>query len=180
MDIDNTPQKPEEKGEEQLIETAKTEAEELAIRLEQCERERNEYLELSLRMKADMMNIKKDQEKTLQSFSQYAAAGTIEKFLPILDSIALALKHVPKELEENGWVKGVMHIKQQIDAMLSGMNVKEIVAQGAPFDPNVHEAVAQEESEEHDGVVIEEMQKGYMLGDKVLRAAKVKIGHTKE
>lgn len=150
------------------------------IKLEQCEKEKNEYLELSRRMKADLANFKKDQEKMMQSFTQYAAQDAIEKFLPVFDSIALALKHIPKELEGNGWVKGIASIKQLIDAMLKDMKVTEIPAVGAHFDPMIHEAVAQEESDEHDGKVIEELQKGYMLHGKVLRAAKVKIGHKKE
>ena len=163
-----------------MPETAPTEIEALTIRLEQCEKEKNEFLELSQRMKADLMNFKKDQERTMQSFMQFAAHDVIEKFLPVLDSIALALKHVPKDLEQNGWVKGITSIKQLIDAMLKDINVTEITTTGMQFDPAIHEAVSQEESDEHDGKVTEELQKGYMLGGKVLRAAKVKIGHKKE
>lgn len=179
MDMD-TQHDPEKNEEHAGGDPAKTETEELAMRLEQCEKEKNEYLELSRRMKADLMNFKKDQERSMQSFSQFAAQDVVEKFLPILDSIALALKHVPKELEQNNWVKGVVNIKQQIDAMLRDIKVTEIPAAGMAFDPAIHEAVSQEESDEHDGKVMEELQKGYMLHGKVLRAAKVKIGHTKE
>lgn len=178
MDIHDEPEKNNEN--EKAPETEPTEPEALAIRLERCEKEKNEYLELSRRMKADLMNFKKDQERAMQSFTQYAAQDVIEKFLPILDSIALALKHVPKDLEQNGWVKGIMSIKQLIDAMLKDIKVTEITTIGVQFDPAIHEAVMQEESDEHDGKVMEELQKGYMLGGKVLRAAKVKIGHTKE
>lgn len=170
----------EETKQEGANETKEEGKDECAMKLEQCEKEKNEYLELSRRMKADLANFKKDQEKMMQSFTQYAAEDAIEKFLPVLDSIALALKYVPKELETNGWVKGIASIKQQIDAMLRDMKVTEIPAAGVQFDPAMHEAVAQEESDEQDGKVIEELQKGYMLHGKVLRAAKVKIGHKKE
>lgn len=176
MNTQNEEIVPEEKTEDMKEERSDICAE----KLERCEKERNEYLELSQRMKADLANFKKDQEKMMQSFTQYAAQDAIEKFFPVLDSIGLALKHIPKELEANGWVKGIASIKLQIDAMLKDMKVTEIPAAGAQFDPMLHEAVAQEESDEHDGKIIEELQKGYMLHGKVLRAAKVKIGHKKE
>lgn len=149
--------------------------------LMRLQKENEQLIDLSRRMKADLANFRKDEEKRMQQFAQFAARGILEKLFPILDSFELALKHLPKELEGNSWVQGVKHTKQQIDGVLKDIGVAEIPALGVPFDPNVHEAVAEQESDDGaDGTVLEVLQKGYALHGEVLRAAKVKISKKKE
>ena len=151
------------------------EIDELRKSLEDCEKAKNELVELSQRIKADFMNYKKEQEKATASVRQYANWALLDTFLPILDSLELALEHMPPELEKNQWAQGVKNIKSQIDEMLKSIGVAEIRAEGEPFNPHLHEAIAETESEKDDGTVLEELQKGYKLHDKILRPSKVKI-----
>ena len=151
-----------------------------ADKLAACEKEKAELIALSQRLKADFANYRKDQEKVMQAFAKFAARDVIERLLPVLDSFELAVKHAPKELEANGWVKGVKQTKQQIDAVLKDVGVVEISALGTKFDPSMHEAVAQEASDGEEGRVTEVLQKGYALHGEVIRPAKVKVSKKKE
>ena len=151
-------------------------ADELAL----CEKEKSELINLSKRLKADFVNYKKDQEKVMQAFVKFAARDVIERLLPVLDSFELAVQHIPKEFEANGWVKGVAQTKQQIETVLKDVGVAEIPAHGAQFDPSLHEAVAEEAAEGEEGKVVDVLQKGYMLHGEVIRPAKVKVSKKKE
>jgi len=147
--------------------------------LKKCEEEKNEFIDLSRRLKADLVNYKKEQEKTMNSFVQFASTDTLLKLLPVIDSFHLAFSSVPDDIKDNNWVLGMESIKQQMDSVLKDMGVVPIPAVGEIFDPELHEAVGYVDSED-DGKVMEEMQKGYMLHGKVIRAAKVKVAHKKD
>jgi len=141
----------------------------------QHEVEKQELIELSQRLKADFANYKKEQEKTMQAFAKFAARDILMRLLPVFDSFELAVMHIPKELEENGWVKGVAQTKKQIDAVLKDVGVKEVAVPGEVFDTQKHEAVAEEPSDGEEGKIAEVLQKGYTLNGELLRAAKVKV-----
>ena len=144
-------------------------------KLKECEKERDEYIQLSQRLKADFLNLKKDNEQQLKKIKDIANEHLILEILPVLDSLQLALKHTPEELKDNNWVVGMLGIKGQLESALKSVGLKEISAVGEKFDPNLHEALEQEESDKEEGIVLEEIQKGYMLNDKVIRAVKVKV-----
>jgi len=129
------------------------------------------------RVQADFENYKKRVEKEKKEFLQFANEELILKVLPILDNFELALMNAA---EKNGeFVKGVELIYAQLFELLEKMGLKAIDAKGYKFDPYFHEALLQEESKEEDGVVIEVLQKGYLLHDKVLRPTKVKVSKGK-
>jgi len=140
-----------------------------------CEKQRDEYLELSRRLKADFVNLKKESEEHILRIKDLVNANVILEILPVLDSLDLALKHTPEELKENNWTKGMLSIKGQFEGILKGMGVEEILSVGEAFDSNLHEAIAQEESDKGEGIILEELQKGYKLNNKVIRASKVKV-----
>src|SRR3989338_6504403 len=165
----------EEKTQNQIQPDKSDETEELKKNLEVCEKAKNELIELSQRLKADFMNYKKEQDKTMALIRLYANEDLLLKFLPILDSLEKAMEHMPSELEQNQWAQGIKNIKNQISGALKNIGVSEIPAQGEKFDPYLHEAIAQVESDQDDETVLEELQKGYKFHDKVLRPAKVKI-----
>ena len=165
----------EEKTQNQIPPDKSNEEEELRKNLEVCEKAKNELIELSQRLKADFINYKKDQDKTMALARQYANEVLLLMFLPILDSLEKAMEHIPPELEQNQWAQGIKNIKNQISGTLKNIGVSEIPAQGEKFDPYLHEAIAQTESDEDDEMILEEFQKGYKFYDKVLRPAKVKI-----
>jgi len=165
----------EEKTQNQIQPDKSDETEELKKNLEVCEKAKNELIELSQRLKADFMNYKKEQDKTMALIRLYANEDLLLKFLPILDSLEKAMEHMPPELEQNQWAQGIKNIKNQISGALKNIGVSEIPARGEKFDPYLHEAIAQVESDQDDETVLEELQKGYKFHDKVLRPAKIKI-----
>jgi len=149
--------------------------EELEAQLEVAKKEAEENLAGWQRAKADFLNFKKDQERAMSDFRRYAKEDMILALLPTVDSFDLATKHLPEELKDSDWAKGIMCIKGMFENFLRDAGVSEIKSVGEKFDPNLHEAVGETESEEEEGTVTEEIQKGYRLGDKVIRAAKVKV-----
>jgi len=172
----------QEKNEEtpKLLEEAWAEVEMLREKLAQSEKEKEEFLDLSRRMKADFANAKKDQEKMMAGYAQFATTEALLKFFPVIDSFDLAVKHLPKDLEGNAWAKGMISIKQQLDGALKDMGVTLVPTVGTHFSPDMHEAIAHEESENEDGIILEEYQQGYMVSGKVIRPATVKISQKKQ
>lgn len=169
----------EDQAKQKESETEKNEAaepENLRSAFERCEREKQEFLELAQRMKADFLNLKKDQERQAMELRKFAQEELLRKLLIVLDSFELAFKQIPEEVGGNGWVSGIKNIKGQLNDLIKNAGVREIVSIGWKFDPYLHEAVAYEElPDKEDGEIMEELQKGYKLHDKVIRAAKVKV-----
>jgi molecular chaperone GrpE len=127
------------------------------------------------RIQADFENLKKRSTNERIEYSRYANTDLILQILPVLDNFRLAVKHLPRELEENAWVAGVRHIEAQLKQILQGEGVVEIESIGEQFDPNLHEAIEEIESEKPPGEIVEEIQRGYSLNDKVIRHSKVKV-----
>jgi molecular chaperone GrpE len=127
-----------------------------------------------LRLQADFVNYKKRAEKEMESSIDYGIESIVSDLLPIIDNFQRAIdSEVDKE---NNFYKGVSLIAQQLFDLLKKNSVLEIDCLGKPFDPNFHHAVFMEESNEYEsGVVIEVLQKGYMIKDKVIRPSMVKV-----
>jgi len=144
--------------------------------LEKCEKEKKEYLEGWKRERADFLNYKKDEMERIEGLIKYANEELILKFLPILDNLEIAEKNISENLKENEEVKGLLQIKAQILDFLKSQGLSEIKALGELFDPHFHEAIDEIEDKEKDsGIIIEEVRKGYLLNNKVLRPSRVKI-----
>ncbi len=136
----------------------------------------DEYKDALQRLQADFENYKKRCDRESASFRKYANAELIKSLLPILDSFELALKN---NGEHEKFVKGVEMIYAQLYSLLEDKGLRKICSEGRKFDPYTQEVLLQEESEK-DGIVLEELQKGYLLGDAVLRHSKVKVGKKSE
>lgn len=139
--------------------------------LEECRKEKEEYLAGWQRAKADFINARKDEEKRMEEFAKFANKNILNDFLQAADSIDMALKHAESE--------GMKQIKSQFAEILKKHGVAEVDSSlGKKFNPEEHEAIeeAEVETESQDGVIIEELQKGYKLFNRVLRPAKVKVG----
>ena len=143
--------------------------------LEECKRQSEENLAGWQRAKADFVNYKKDQEKYLKEFRKYASEDLIMKLLPTIDSFELATKHLPEDLKNSDWAKGIICIKSQFDNFLKDVGVEEIKSVGEKFNPSLFESVGEEESDQEDGTIIAEIQKGYRMFGKVIRVGKVKV-----
>ena len=124
------------------------------------------------RLQAEFENYKKRIEKEKSEFAKYSSAMTIERLLPVLDSFEMAIKHTN---EKEKFVQGIKMIYAQFVSTLEGLGLRPIKTDGEQFDPYKHEVLLKEESEKPDGAILEELQKGYMFHDRVLRFSKVKI-----
>jgi molecular chaperone GrpE len=137
-----------------------------------------EYLANWQRAQADFINYKRRIEQERQEFARSTSADVILTLLPVLDDLERALDAVPPRIAKNEWVEGIRLMERKFKTSLENQGVKPIESVGEHFDPNYHDALRQDKGKE--GIVIEEFQKGYMLGDKVLRHAKVVVGNGEE
>lgn len=135
-----------------------------------------EYLDNWRRAAADFSNYKKRIEKDNAEFTKFANATLIARLLPVLDDFDRAFQTIPDNLSGLTWIQGVLLIARKLTAILEAEGLKPIDARNQPFDPNIHEAVIHEETDQHeDGVVITELQRGYKLNDRVIRPTLVKV-----
>jgi len=141
-----------------------------ALRTE-CETLRDQVL----RGRADFDNYRKRMARQAEQMRKTAAEGLIRDLLPVIDHLELALQHA--DMPGEPLKEGVAMVLTQFQEALSKHGVTPIAALGEPFDPNVHEAVMQrDEGEDSADCVVEEFQKGYFLGEQVLRPSKVVVG----
>ena len=127
-----------------------------------------------LRAQAELSNARKRFEKQQAQVYSNANADLVMKLLPALDDFERAIENVPVNIQEDSWFEGIELVRRKLFGILESLDVKEIKAAGQPFDPNFHDALAQEPSEEYEsGIVTREMIKGYQIGDKVVRPALV-------
>jgi molecular chaperone GrpE len=142
--------------------------------IEALRKERDALQDRLLRTAAEFDNYRKRVDRDRRDQAEAATADAIADLLPIVDNLERAL-NAPTGGDE-GFRKGVELIHQQMLELLRKRGVKPIDAVGADFDPRYHQAVVQEESADHrEGEVIEEFARGYMLGDRLLRPAMVKV-----
>ncbi len=135
-----------------------------------------EYRETLQRVQAEFENYKKRAEKEFAQRNEYASAALVRKILPVLDSFELAIKNCNSNPEK--FKKGVELVYAQLYSALESEGLRAIKAVGEKFDPYKHEALMQEEAEEEK--VLEELQKGYMFKEAVIRHSKVKVGKKRE
>lgn len=127
------------------------------------------------RERADATNIRRQHDAQMASLRTVVKANVVRDLLPVIDNFERALKHVPKELEGNDYIKGVQGVVAQFEKTLADIGVERIQTVGEPFDPKYHEAVSMEEGEGMQEIVSEELQAGYKLGDDVIRHAMVRV-----
>jgi len=147
----------------------------LKEKLKKCSKEKEEYLDGWQRSKAEMINYRRRQEEQMAEWLKMAQAGLIKDLLPILDTIEAGIRNWGLGIKENK-ENYLEKIKEQLLKILTSYGLEEIKTIGEKFNPEFHEAIEQVESvENEDGIIVEEVQKGYLLNGKVLRAAKIKI-----
>jgi len=128
------------------------------------------------RERADATNIRRRHDEQIAGLKSMVKANVIRDLLPVIDNFERALKHVPKELEGNEYVKGVQGVVKQFEQVLAGLGVEKIKTTGEAFDPKFHEAVSMDEdSEGETEIVSEELQSGYAIGDEIIRHAMVRV-----
>ncbi len=158
---------------------------ELAARIEELERELEETRKRAednlrnwQRAAADFANFRRRTDEERADMAQFGKALLVGKLLTVLDDFERALASIPEDLAALSWVEGVRLVDRKLRAVLESEGVTPIEALGEQFDPNLHEAVLHEETTEHpDNQVTGELQRGYRLGDRVIRPTLVKVAN---
>lgn len=144
--------------------------------LEECQRQKDEYLTGWQRARADFLNYKKGEMERIKELLGYVGEEFILKILPLLDNMEITEKKLPENLKNDENVKGILQLKNQISELLKSRGAEEIKSVGEKFDPNFMEAVEELEIKDKEpGTVLEEIQKGYKINGRLLRPAKVRV-----
>ncbi|HHE76711.1 MAG TPA: nucleotide exchange factor GrpE [Candidatus Parcubacteria bacterium] len=152
------------------------ELKEIESKLAECEKLKKEYLDGWKRAKADFLNYKKEESERVKDLADLANEKFILQLLPILDNFYIAAKELPENLKENKWAMGIFRIKDQLLDFLRKEGVEEIECLGKKFNPLLHEAIEEVEGGKFEqGIIIEEVKKGYLFNGRVIRPAKVKV-----
>jgi molecular chaperone GrpE len=158
-----------------------TELEELRAKLAEAEQQRDEFRKLAQLTQADFENYQKRFQRTLAEERRYAQKPLAADLLPALDNLDRALAAARQNKEDGPLVQGVSMVQSQLLDVLRRHGVTRIDAQDQPFDANRHEAVMQQPSAEHPpGTVLQTLEQGFMLHDRVLRPARVVVSKTPE
>jgi len=162
-------------GEEsETVDSSPDKTAELQSRIEEIEQEKQELTGRLLRLQADFDNYRKRMRMEKEMLEEYANFTFIQKLLPVLDNLERASSASAEA--RDAVVEGLAMIARQFTEILEKEGVVPMECRGKPFDPNYHEAVLQEKDSEHaPGTVLEEIQKGYLMKDKVLRVSMVKV-----
>jgi molecular chaperone GrpE len=175
-------QEPEEEKEEELApskekpDTREDELEKLKNELEEAQAKATEYLDGWQRAQAEFANYKKRQEAEWAQMRSRVTADVLRNVLPAVDDFERALSTSPDDVDQSNWREGVILIKTKLDAILESEGVTPIETEGQAFDPLYHEAVTYEEADGYEeGQIIGEVQRGYMLGERILRPALVRV-----
>lgn len=177
--VDGGEMKESDTNEEKILEEPKLSAnefEELQQELEKARTQSTENFEGWQRERADFLNYKKRIERDQAQMQQNITGSIIKKYLPVVDDLERALKNGPTQGDTAAWSDGIELIYRKLQSILESEGLQTIQAEGEMFDPNRHEAITHEESPDHkSGQVIEVIQQGYTLGDRVLRPALVRV-----
>ncbi len=133
-----------------------------------------EYLLGWRRCLADFENYKKRQQENQKNIDSYIKEDLILQIIPVIDNFRSATEHIPDKQKEVAWIVGIMHIQKQLENILKENGVAEIeVKTGDEFDPNFHEAIANNEKQDSTNKIKKVILRGYRLGEKIIRPARV-------
>ena len=155
--------------EEETVET-------LTARLEEESQKVKEHLDQWKRSAAEFSNYRKRNEKERGELIKFTNALLITRLLPVLDDLERAFQTLPENMRHFTWTDGVALVHRKLEAILEQEGLKAIEARGNPFDPTLHQSIMYEETTEFDdGIILEELQKGYELNERVIRPSLVKV-----
>lgn len=148
----------------------------LLVKYRELEERIRQAEDRALRIAADADNFKKRMERDKQESIRYGNERFIAELLPVIDSLERALEHAPGDYPQEGLIRGVKMTLKRFQDTLAKFGCRAIEADGKIFDPKFHEAVYREETKEHpNNTVLRELQKGYVLNDRLLRPATVVV-----
>lgn len=151
------------------------ELEQKVAALEKAEKEKKENWDRYLRAAADLENLRKRQKRELEDAKFEMKNKVLKEMLPVVDNLERAIEHATAQAGTNPIVEGVQLVLRQFTTAFERLDVAAIDAMGQPFDPNLHEAISQQESDAPPGTVVQVLQRGYRAGDRLLRPSLVVV-----
>jgi molecular chaperone GrpE len=155
---------------------------ELEQKLAAAEKEKKDNWDRFLRAAADLENLRKRQKRDVDDAKFEVKTRVLKEILPVVDNLERAVEHtgdVGDDPRLKAIVEGVQLVLRQFQTAFERLEVAAVAAEGQPFDPNVHEAISQVESDKPPGTVIQALQRGYKIGDRLLRPALVVVAKAK-
>jgi molecular chaperone GrpE len=172
---------PQEEKKEKKKHGGKEGTAELEAALQKAQEEAAEHYDRFLRVSADLENYKKRVSKEKADLVRYGNEELIKELLPVIDNLERALEHTSSDGAQGGIADGVAMTLQQFLGILQRFGVTPITVEGEPFDPTKHEAVMEQPTDDYNpGHVVAELQKGYLLNDRLVRPAKVAVAKAQE
>lgn len=151
------------------------ELQQLKVQLLEMQKQRDEYLNSLQRERADFLNFRKRTEEEKKEFVTIGQAYMLAKWIPLYEHLQRAAGHLPDDLKDHEWVKGVMQIEALFEKLAGELEVERFVSIGQKFDSSRHEAMLEVPGEK--GLVVNEFESGYMFRGKVIKPAKVAVGN---
>lgn len=152
---------------------------ELEKKLAALEKEKKDNWDKYLRTAADVENLRKRQKRELEDARFDTKNKVLKEMLPVVDNLERAIEHAAKGDEKNPIVEGVQLVLRQFTTAFERLEVTSIDAMGQPFDPNLHEAISQQESDQPAGTIVQVLQRGYRAGERLLRPSLVVVAKAK-
>jgi molecular chaperone GrpE len=165
-----------ELAKERNADSTSAQTEDVQEQMLQLKAERDKYKDIALRSVADLDNYRKRMAREKDEAIRFANASFLERLIPILDNFELGLQAAKASGGQSAVVDGMSMVSKQLQDFLTSCGIETVDATGQPFNPNIHEAIAQEEDAEiEEGHVIRQLRKGYRLKDRLIRPANVVV-----
>ncbi|MBA2540518.1 MAG: nucleotide exchange factor GrpE [Deltaproteobacteria bacterium] len=155
--------------------TEKPAAPDWEAKIAALEKEKKENWDRYLRSAADLENLRKRNKRELEDARYDAKTKTLKEMLPVVDNLERAIEHAAKDVANNPIVEGVQLVLRQFQTAFERLEVVGVDAQDKPFDPNLHEAISQQESDAPPGTIVQVLQRGYKIGERLLRPSLVVV-----
>lgn len=151
----------------------------LEARIAELEKDKKDHWDRYLRAAADLENLRKRQKREIDDARLETKGRVLKEMLPVVDNLERAIEHATSQAGSNPIVEGVQLVLRQFLTAFERLDVTPIEAGGQPFDPNLHEAISQQESDSPPGTVVQVLQRGYKSGDRLLRPALVVVAKSR-
>ncbi|HEX4417402.1 MAG TPA: nucleotide exchange factor GrpE [Kofleriaceae bacterium] len=154
-------------------------AAELEAKIAGLEKDKKDNWDRYLRAAADLENLRKRQKREIDDAKLESKGRVLKEMLPVVDNLERAIEHATVQAGTNPIIEGVQLVLRQFTTAFERLEVTPIEANGQPFDPNLHEAISQQESDQAPGTVVQVLQRGYKSGERLLRPALVVVAKAK-
>ena len=151
----------------------------IEARLQSLEKDKKDNWDRYLRAAADLENLRKRQRREIDDAKLESKGRVLKEMLPVVDNLERAIEHATNQAGTNPIVEGVQLVLRQFLTAFERLDVTPIEANGQPFDPNLHEAISQQECDSPPGTVVQVLQRGYKSGERLLRPALVVVAKSK-